>query len=215
MKKILVLLSVVCIVACNSSTKTAKTFCETTCMKDTLKFTKEDHKLKPYVYISAVNCLPDSVTWSYSGLGINRKLSFTDLSGTPFPIDKKMSRCFFNDTTYAYLLFNDCSNGRGYFVKIPFDKKKPISRKGSAINNFDEKFVVADEILAYTDKGNIFVEEMSTGKKAMMTFGSSTDMDYDAMHEVLDSVNITTSRIWAKVKIDKEWKTMEKNITLE
>ena len=184
-------------------------------MKDTLKFTKEDHKLKPYVYISAVNCLPDSVTWSYSGLGINRKLSFTDLSGTPFPIDKKMSRCFFNDTTYAYLLFNDCSNGRGYFVKIPFDKKKPISRKGSAINNFDEKFVVADEILAYTDKGNIFVEEMSTGKKAMMTFGSSTDMDYDAMHEVLDSVNITTSRIWAKVKIDKEWKTMEKNITLE
>ena len=47
-----------------------------------------------------------------------------------------------------------------------------------------------------------------------MTFGKALDFDFDAIHETLDSVNITRSRIWAKVKIDGEWKTLEKNIAL-
>ena len=215
MKSILVFLAAIfLILACNTS-QTAKTFCDTACQKDTIRFIDETSKLKPYVYISAANCQPDSVIWSYAGIELNRKLSFTDLAGSRFPINKSMASCNFFDTSYAWLLFNDCSSGRGYFVKIPFDKKKSISRKGSAINHFDPKFNVADGLVAYTDKGNIFVEEMATGKKAMMTFGKITDMDYDAMHEVLDSVNITGSRIWAKVKLDREWKTIEKNIMLE
>ena len=216
MKKILVLSAATIILACNNKpSQSAKTFCDTACQKDTIKFINDIHKLKPYIYISASNCLPDSVIWSYTGMELNRKLSFTDLAGARFPISKTSASCYFKDTSFAWLLFNDCSSGRGYFVKIPFDKKKSISRKGSAINHFDSKFAVAEGLVAYTDKGNIFVEEMATGKKDMMTFGKITDMDYDAMHKVLDSVNITTSRIWAKVKIDKEWKTMEKNITLE
>jgi hypothetical protein len=67
----------------------------------------------------------------------------------------------------------------------------------------------------YTDKGNIFVEDIATGKKALMTFGQQLDFDFDVIHETLDSVHITPDRIWAKVKVDKEWKTLEKNITLQ
>src|SRR4030095_10433005 len=60
----------------NNSGNNAKMFCDTACQRDTIKFIKEDHKLKPYIYISVADCLPDSVIWSYSGLGTNRKLSF-------------------------------------------------------------------------------------------------------------------------------------------
>ena len=198
------------------STNVAKTFCDTACQKDTIKFIKEDHQLRPYLYISAANCLPDSVIWSYRGLGTNRKLSFSDFGGHKFKLDKSYMSCYFNDTSYAWLLYNDCSNGRGYFAKIPFNKKFNISRKSSAINKFDPKFAVADGLVVYTDRGNIFVEDMATGKKAMMTFGKMiSDLDYDAMHEFVDSVNITPTRIWSKVLIDKEWKTVEKNIILQ
>lgn len=70
-------------------------------------------------------------------------------------------------------------------------------------------------MIAYSDKGNVFVEELVTGKKAMMTFGKALDIDYDVIHETIDSVNITPQRIWVKVKIDGEWKELEKNIELK
>jgi len=79
----------------------------------------------------------------------------------------------------------------------------------------DPKYKVHESLVAYTDRGNIFVEEMATGKKAMMTFGAQTDMEYDAMHETVESVQITPTRIWAKVKIGKDWTEKEKAITLE
>ena len=69
--------------------------------------------------------------------------------------------------------------------------------------------------MANTDRGNIYVEDMATGKKAMMTFGQKLDVDYDAIHEHIDSVNITNSRIWVKVKIGDAWKELEKKIVLE
>jgi len=216
MKQTLFVLLLSALLAChNQSGSVAKTFCDTTCLQDSIKFIKEDFSLRPYVFISASDCLPDSVIWSYEGMGINRKLGFEDLAGGRFPISKNAMICYIKDTSYAWLLFNDCQSGRGFFAKSPFDKKAHILRKSSAINRIDPKFAVAEGLVAYTDKGNIFVEEMATGKKAMMTFGVMTDMDYDAMHEVLDSVNITTNRIWARVKIENEWKTKEKPISLQ
>lgn len=216
MKQLLFVLFIAAVTSCsNKSGSAVKTFCDTACLRDTIKFIKEDFSLKPYIYITAANCLPDTVIWSYAGMGINRKLGFDDVGGRKFPINKNSMICYIKDTSYAWLLFNDCLSGRGFFVKIPFDKKNNIQRKASAVNSIDPKFAVANGLVAYTDKGNIFVEDMATGKKAMMTFGVMTDMDYDAMHEVLDSVNISPTRIWAKVKIEKEWKIIEKNITLE
>lgn len=199
-----------------SNSKDAKPFCTTTCQTDTIKFINEDHKLRPYIYISAANCLPDSVIWSYSGLGTNRKLSFSDFGGHKFNLNKSYMDAYFNDTSYLWFMYNDCSNGRGYIAKIPFDKSKNIFRKSNALNRFDPKFAVADGLVAYTDRGNIMVEEMATGKEAMMTFGKTIEgLDYDAMHEYIDSVNITPTRIWAKVLLDDKWKEIEKTITLE
>jgi len=202
--------------SCGNSGSGAKMFCDTTCQNDTIRFVNEQHKLKPYLYISAANCLPDSVIWSYSGLGTNRKLSFDDFGGHKFNLNKSYMSCYFNDTSNAWLLFNDCSNGRGYFAKIPFNKSQNIRRKSSALNKFDLKFAVAEGLVAYTDRGNVFVEDMVTGKQAMMTFGKMlAELDYDAMHEFIDSVNITPTHIWAKVLMDKKWKEIEKTITLQ
>ena len=200
--------------SCNSSSGPA-TFCDTTCMKDTIKFTKDDHPLRPYVYISARNCTADSVIWSYDGMGVNRKLALSDILGASLHLDKDFIRYAFNDTSYVWLLFNDCSSGRGYSLKIPFNKKGTISPKASAINGLDPKFSVADGLAAYTDRGNIFIEEMITGKKAMMTFGQDISPNYNAIHETIDSVNVTPSRIWVKVKINDDWKELEKKIELK
>ena len=217
MRILFLLLVAAALFSCSSNSgNTAKMFCDTACQKDTIKFIDNTHTLRPYIYISAANCLPDSVIWSYSGLGTNRKLSFDDFGGHKFNLDQKYISCYFKDTSYAWLIFNDCSNGRGYFAKIPFNKSQNIQRKGSAINKFDPKFAVADGLVAYTDRGNIFVEEMATGKTAMMTFGSMlADLDYDAMHEFIDSVNITPTHIWAKILKGKDWEVVEKDITLE
>jgi hypothetical protein len=209
-------MAVIALLACGGGKNVAeKPFCDTSCLKDTIKFRNEDHKLKPYLYISANKCLPDTVIWSYRGLGTNRKLSFDDFGLKKFPLSKDHMSVFFGDTSYLWLLFNSCDNGRGYLAKIPFNKSQKIIRKGSAINRFDPKYAVDDGLAVYTDKGNIFVEDMATGKTAMMTFGKMVEMDYDYLHDHIDSVNITPTRIWAKVMIDKTWTPIEKNITLQ
>ena len=199
--------------ACNSSSK-AKMFCDTACLKDTMKFTG-DFKLKPCVYISARNCMADTLMWSYSGMGVYRKVGLSDFLNTTVHFNKNYVRCFFNDTAYAWLMFNDCTSGRGYQLKLPFNKTATIGRKSSGINSLDPKFSIADNMVAYTDRGNIFIEDMSTGKTAQMTFGKALDIDYDALHEYIDSVNVTSSRIWVKVKIDGKWTELEKTIVLK
>lgn len=218
MRKLITLTVAVIIIyafnACNSSSPSPQTFCDTTCDNDTLKFAGK-HPLQPYIYISFNNCNPDTLLWSYNGMGVNRKMGFSDLFSPGIKLNTNYVHCVFNDTSYAWLMFNDCSYGRGYYLKIPFNKSSNIGRSGRAINNLDKKFPVDESMVAYTDRGNIFVEDMKTGKKAMMTFGKEIDMDPDDIHSSIDSVNISPSRIWAKVKIDGEWKTLEKSITLQ
>ncbi|MBL0130685.1 MAG: hypothetical protein IPP43_05850 [Chitinophagaceae bacterium] len=200
--------------ACKSSSSGPKTFCDTSCLKDSIKFSG-DHMLKPYVYISASNCQADTLLWSYNGMGVNRKVGLPDFLNTTVQLHKDYVRCFFKDTAYAWVLFNNCSNGRGYSLKLPFNKVNDIGRKSNNINNLDKKFSISDNLVAYTDRGNIYIEDMFTGKKAMMTFGEKLDIDYDAIHEYVDSVNVTNTRIWVKVKIKDNWKELEKNIVLE
>ncbi len=195
----------------SSSSGGAGTFCDTACLSDTIKFTG-DHPLKPYLYITTKDCGPDSIILSYSGMGSNRKSEF-DYPG--LKLNKGFIRCIFKDTGYVYLLFNDCATGRGYQLKLPFSKTAKMSKRSSGINNLDPKFAVADNLVAFTDRGNIYVEEPATGKSAMMTFGKATDMDYDLIHETLDSVNVTPGRIWVKVKIDNKWQELEKKIELK
>lgn len=215
--RILFLLAIIILITATSSTSGckssgAKTFCDTACQKDTMKFIKNNNVLRPYVYISFKNCNADSVAWSYIGMGVNRKFELPAIR-----LNKDFVRCIINDTTNAWLLFNDCSTGRGFFMKMIYNKNSRSvgSLNPYAINSIDPKFSVADGLVAYTDKGNIFVEEGSTGKKAMMTFGEQLEFDFDNIHQTLDSVNITSSRIWAKFKVKDAWKEEEKNITLQ
>jgi hypothetical protein len=194
---------------CNSgSGKT--TLCDTTCLKDTIKFIG-NHPLKPYVYIIPKNCKADSLVWSYSGAGTDRKMSF----GEPPIVNKDFVRVDFKDTSYAWVQFNDCSTRQGFLLKLYFDKKKGGSFLTNAINGLDPKFSVADGLVAYTDRGNIFVEDALTGQQAMMTFGKKADIDFSQIHQTLDTVHITRDRIWSKVKIDNAWQEIEKAITLK
>jgi hypothetical protein len=199
---------------CNSSGKGGAGFCDTVCFRDSLKFILTEDSLRPYVYISAKNCNADTITWSYRGKGVDKKISLDEYLNTAVKLNPKFVKCKIYDTAYAWLMFNNCENGRGYLLRLPYAKATTIV-KSSAINNLDPKFSVPEDLACYTDRGNIFVEDMATGKTQMMTFGKNLDTDYDALHETIDSVNITRSRIWVKVKIEGEWKELEKNINLK
>jgi hypothetical protein len=190
------------------------TFCDTTCTTDTFRFSIE-HPDKPFVTIGVKNCMPDTITWSNDRMDAKRKFIFSNLMGAEIHLNKNYIRSFIKDTSYAWLVFNDCINGQGYIVKIPFNKTSNIFRKNSAFNSFDPKFSVADNLVAYTDKGNVFTEDMATGKKASMTFGQQIDIDYKNIHDKVDSITVTPDKIRARVKIDNEWKIIEKKISLE
>ena len=147
--RILFLFAALALLASCGSGDTPKAFCEVDCQKDTIKFIDDVHRLKPYIYISAANCLPDSVIWSYSGLGTNRKLSFDDFGGRKFQLNRKYMSVFFKDTSYAWLTFNDCATGRGYLLKLPFNKKESINKISSALNSLDKKFAVPDDLRTF------------------------------------------------------------------
>lgn len=209
------LLVIATAVSCNNKTSTApKTFCDTVCLKDTLKYTGTDPK-KPTVFITARNCQPDSLIWSFNGMGADRKTGFTYLLGATVQINKDKLRCYFKNADYAWLLFNDCLTGRGFQIKLPYDKSQNFSLKSSGINSLDPKFNISENLVVNTDRGNLYVEDMNTGKKAMMTFGEKLDIDYDAIHDHIDSVNVTNDRAWVKILIGKDWVTKEKKIVLE
>ncbi len=200
--------------SCKPGSAGNATFCDTTCLKDSLKF-YGDHPLAPYVYITARNCNADTIVWSYEGADADRKISLAEYLREGLKVSKGYVKVYIRDTAFAFVLFNDCATGRGYQIKLPFSKKAPIGVKPTAITSFDRKFSVPDELMVTTDRGNIYVEDLATGKQAMMTFGKQLDFNYDNIHQTLDSVNITSTRIWTKVKIDGNWQTLEKNITLQ
>lgn len=220
MKILLGIASVVCsiiVFSCKSGSSDDKgpaDFCKADCGVDTIQVAGEN-KEKPFVMITMNNCKPDSITWGSRTMAAYRQMEFPELVGKDIKINQEKMRISVYGNDYAWLVFNECKWGQGYIVKLPFNKTDNIFRKSSAFNSLDRKYNVDTSIVAYSDRGNIFIEQMSTGKKAMMTFGEMTDMEYDAMHETVDSVNITPTRIWAKVKIGKEWKEIEKDITLE
>jgi hypothetical protein len=216
MKKTIAIFTAVVIIfaSCNSGKKESAV-CDTGCPEvDTVKYTI-NHPLKPQVYVTLKNCMPDSIVWSNEGMSAFHKLRFSELTGEQIQFNKNGIRFFIKDTSYVWMITNNCSNMQGYISKISFSMTGSIFRKNSAINSIDPKYSVDENLIAYTDRGNLFVEEMATGKKAMMTFGKVTDLDFNAMHETIDSVNITPTHVWAKVKIDNDWKVLQKNITLE
>jgi hypothetical protein len=118
-------------------------------------------------------------------------------------------------------MLNDCETRKGVVLKMLLDKLPPGKKEsfmmtGKGINNGNPKFSVADNLVVTCDGGNLLIEDAATGKQATMTFGKwIEDIDYDAVQEYIDSVNITNAKGWARVKMDGQWKVVEKNLELK
>ncbi|MEZ5034545.1 MAG: hypothetical protein R2796_06120 [Chitinophagaceae bacterium] len=212
---ILTIVLLISFVACTSNSSESKqSFCDTVCFSDSVKF-NGTNKAHPEVFITAGDCKADSIIWSYEGMGSYRKADLATLLGTTVHLNKDFIRCYFNEAKMAWLFFNDCANSRGFLLQLPFKEGENFSLKPSAINNLDPKFSISDNLAVTADRGNLFIEDMNSGKKTTVTFGEAIDIDYNALHAHLDSVNITDNHAWIKVLVSNKWKIIDKDITLE
>jgi hypothetical protein len=183
-------------------------------MKDTIKF-KVDRPGKPYVYITANSCSPDTIIWSHQNMENNRKMDLGLLLGQPVTINKEFVKCEIYDTSYAWIQLNDCSTFRGYLLKLPFDKKKTISKYSSGLTDFDPKYKIADGLVCYSDRAFLYVEDKVTGKIEKMKLADhSLDIDFNNVHAAFDSVNVSRSHIYVKLLQNNEAKTIEKDVSL-
>ena len=210
-------IATIAFVACNDGDKGASSrpFCsDTTCLTEPLKFESEAAG-KPFVTISFKDCQFDSIHWEKGGMGVIKDIIFNEFIDKPVKPSRQFISCEIIDGKEAWVKFNDCTTGRGYLLKLPFDKSGSTEKLTSAINNFDPKFDVADGLVAYYDNTFIYVRDVATGLTAqqLLTETGVTDIDYDNVHSLIDSVNITKSNIYAKLTVDK--KVIEHNKPLE
>lgn len=197
----------------NNSAQNTQLFCDTACVTDSFKFSG-NHKLQPFVSISVQDCEADTITFSHEALPAERKMDMEGLLGRDVRLNKEVINCFIKDTSYAWLAFNDCRTGRGYLMKLPFDKKESISKMTSAINSFDKKFVVPDDLRSYADYSTIYVVDVNTNKTEQMTFKEEYSINWDNIHETIDSVNISRNRIFVVLNKNGEKVNLEKQINL-
>lgn len=159
------------------------------------------------------NCDPDTVSYSYKGARTEKRIHLIDYMGKPVKLNPSMVNCYFQDTTMAWLTFNDCATGRGFLLKL--DKSNQNTQKiTSALNSYDKKFSLDPDLRAYTDGGNIYIDNIKTGKQAQMTFKEEYVIDYTDIHKVIDSINVTKQRVFVKLLKNNEEKTFEKKIEL-
>jgi hypothetical protein len=223
MKSLLIPAAVVLMIAafgssCGGGSSAPATFCDTTCVKDSVFLSDED-PASSFVRISFKDCKPEAVNWGNKTLAKSKFTDFKAITGKTVHIDPKFIKAYLGDTSYVWLMFNDCTTGQGFAAKLmmgTIEKGKPAAIPyNAALNSMDPKFSVADELVAWTDRGNIIIEEKATGKGALMTFGNALEgFEYTNIHASIDSVNITPTRIWAKFKVGEKWEVKEKNITL-
>ena len=197
----------------NNSAGTAKTFCDTACNSDTLKYTGT-HRYNPVVTISQKNCLADTLSWTHDGLPSKRQMQIPTLLNNTVRVHPSAVECVIKDTAYAWLSFNDCVSGRGYLLKLPFNKKENINKISSALNAFDKKFVVPSDLRAYADYSTIYVVDVNSDKKEQMTFKEQYDIDFNNVHEVIDSINISRNRIFVLLRKNGQDVPLEKKINL-
>lgn len=199
--------------ACNNNAGTAKTFCDTACKSDSFNFKSPD-RFGSSVNISVKNCEPDSISWTHGLMETSRMIPFRDLTNQDVRLNASAISCVIKDTSHAWLTFNDCITGRGFLFKLPFNKSNNITKILGALNSFDPKFVVAEDLRAYTDRGSIFVVDINTGKEEVMTFKEAYDIDFNKLHDIVDSINVTHNRIYVKLLKNGQEVPLEKTISL-
>ena len=140
-------------------------------------------------------------------------MGFVELVGKEARLHKDFISCYFKDTSYAWLEFNDCTNGRGFLVKLPYSKNDKWSIYTSALNRLDKKFNIQDGMIAYYDETFIYAQEIATGKMDRMLMNNTKlDIDHNNVHGTFDSVHITRDRIWANIMINSKFIPKEKKI---
>lgn len=213
MRFIFILFSAAFFVSCKNE-GTASTFCDTSCVFDSIKYVSNDD-FESKVLISVSRCAPDSLTLTHAYMGSNRTIPVFELTDQDVRLNKDYISCVIKDTSHAWLTFNDCITGRGFLYKLPFNKKNNITKIKGALNSFDKKFAVDPDLRAYTDRGSIFVVNIQNGKEAMMTFKETYDIDFNKLHDVVDSINVTKSRIFVKLKKNSQDVPLEKSVDLQ
>jgi hypothetical protein len=200
--------------SCNNKAEKASTpFCTAPCGTDSLKF-KGESKFKPEVAIGLKDCNADTLVWGHYLMDFNKTLGMEDFLGQKVKLNPAAVSCVIKDTSVAWLTFNDCNTGRGYLLKLPFSKKSTIGKYTGALNSFDPKFSVEKDLRAYTDRGSIFVINIENGKEAGMTFREYYDIDFNDLHKVVDSINVTSKRIYVKLLKNGNPVEIEKQIEL-
>jgi hypothetical protein len=203
---------------CKQKTAAPAVYCDTTCLTDTLKFqVKEPDNLR--VYITVKNCKADTIMWTNKYLTNWLKLDFGEIVSPDVRVNKDNITVHFVDTAFAWLEMKDCISGRGYLSKLNFDPKAKRSRYTSGLTRFDKKNVIEDGFIAYFDRVFVYVQKIKTGEVQQMKIAGQTgiEFDYDHFRDLLDSVNITGKRIYARVKKtpQSEWENMEKVISFK
>jgi hypothetical protein len=199
--------------SCNNSGTASQSFCDTACVNDSIHF-KAGDRFNTMVSMGMKNCNADTIVWSHDRMDFSKRMSMNDLAKQDVRINKAAINCVFQDTVRAWLTFNDCRTGRGFLFKLPFGKSENISQITGAINAFDPKFSIEPDLRAYTDRGSIFVINVKTGEEAMMTFKEQYDIDFNKIHEIVDSVNITSKRIYVELLKNGQEVPIEKAIKL-
>lgn len=197
--------------SCNNASG-GSSFCDTACTNDSFKFSGTDN-VHSLVAISVQGCKADSLTWTHDYAGA-KTVDLSEFLGQEVRLNKKAMDCYFKDTSHVWLQFNDCLTGRGYALKLNYDKKKENKKLTGALNRFDPKFSVDPDLVVYTDRGSVFVENIKTDAKAMMSFDKAYDIEFNKLHEMVDSVNITKERIFVQMIREGSPKPYEKKISL-
>lgn len=213
MRTILILASAVIFFASCSGGKSTPLFCDTTCLKDTLRF-KGDAPWEQTLNIGFKNCDADTLSYSYRGASTEKRIHLPSYVGKSFKLNPSAMNYYFQDTTLVWLTFNDCTTGRGFLLKLSYSDQQMSQKITSALNSFDKKFTIDPDLRAYTDGGNIYVDNIKTGKQAQMTFKEEYIIDYEDIHKVVDSINVTKNRIFVQLMKDGQPKTFEKKIDL-
>jgi hypothetical protein len=204
----------ICFSSCKNGGDAKKPFCDTTCSGNLIKL-EGNSEFKQVVTISLKNCNPDTVSWTHGKTLVNRQIQLTEYLDKQVKINPKALSAGFQDTSIVWLAFNDCITGRAYLLKLPYSQSQGIGKMNGALNSFDPKFSVDPDLRAYTDRGNIYVVNVNTGKEAQMTFKEAyQDMDFDDIHKVVDTINVTKKRVFVRLLKDGKNVDFEKNIEL-
>ncbi|HVG41573.1 MAG TPA: hypothetical protein VM888_08165 [Chitinophagaceae bacterium] len=215
--KFLTLLSFIAILtfSCsNDKGQAAAPFCDTTCSDQTYEF-KGTGKQNAFVTLTQKGCIADTLSWSSDKMLSKQKMLMQSLLDTTVRINKAALSCVVNDTSYAWITFNDCISGRGYLLQAFFKDEGRIKKYTSALTSFDKKFVVHDSIRAYCDYSAIYAVNVNTGKKVALYYKEELKkINFNNIHETIDSINFSRNRLFAVMKRNGNTEQIEKDVKL-